>query len=115
MLYSMMGQFSPGLSYLRLELTVVGAIAGAVAATLILPTRTHVFVVHQTAIFFSEVCGVMACGANRTSNTSSTRRLRSASRRPGVPRMRCSRASPIGRLRSPTRCAARQWCATLIA
>jgi uncharacterized membrane protein YgaE (UPF0421/DUF939 family) len=66
MLYSMMGQFSPGLLYLRLGLTVVGALAGAVAATFILPTRTQLFVVHQASIFFGDVSAVMACGARRS-------------------------------------------------
>jgi uncharacterized membrane protein YccC len=52
LLYSVMGQFSPHLLLVRLGLTGVGAAAGVIAATLVLPVRTPVFVARQAAAVF---------------------------------------------------------------
>jgi len=52
LLYSMMGDFSPNVLYLRLGLTTVGATAGVIAAALILPVRTSPFVARQEALVF---------------------------------------------------------------
>jgi uncharacterized membrane protein YccC len=40
LLYDLLGAFSPGLLVLRVEETAIGAVAGALAAVLILPTKT---------------------------------------------------------------------------
>jgi uncharacterized membrane protein YgaE (UPF0421/DUF939 family) len=55
LLYSMMGDFSPNVLYLRLGLTTVGATAGVIAAALILPVRTSRFVARQEALVFKGI------------------------------------------------------------
>ena len=44
LLYSLLGTFTPQLLVLRLEETAIGAVAGAVAAVLVLPTRTRTLI-----------------------------------------------------------------------
>jgi uncharacterized membrane protein YccC len=44
LLYSLLGTFTPALLVLRLEETAIGVLAGAVAAILVLPTRTRTLI-----------------------------------------------------------------------
>ena len=63
-LYGLLGRFSVAFLEVRLLETVIGAIAGAVAALLVLPTRTRGVVAEQAAAFFTPVAGLLRGAAD---------------------------------------------------
>lgn len=58
-LYGLLGRFSVAFLEIRLLETVIGAVAGAVAALLVLPTRTRGVVREQAAAFLAPVAGLL--------------------------------------------------------
>ena len=63
-LYGLLGRFSVAFLEIRLLETVIGAIAGAVAALLVLPTRTRGVVREQVAAFLVPVAGLLRGAAD---------------------------------------------------
>ncbi len=63
-LYGLLGRFSVAFLEIRLLETVIGAIAGAVAALLVLPTRTRGVVAEQAAAFLTPVAGLLRGAAD---------------------------------------------------
>lgn len=63
-LYGLLGRFSVAFLEIRLLETVIGAVAGAVAALLVLPTRTHGVVREQAAAFLAPVAGLLRGAAD---------------------------------------------------
>ena len=63
-LYGLLGRFSVAFLEVRLLETVIGAIAGAVAALLVLPTRTRGVVAEQAAAFLTPVAGLLRGAAD---------------------------------------------------
>ena len=63
-LYGLLGRFSVAFLEIRLLETVIGAVAGAVAALLVLPTRTRGVVREQVAAFLAPVAGLLRGAAD---------------------------------------------------
>jgi uncharacterized membrane protein YccC len=63
-LYGLLGRFSVAFLEVRLLETVIGAVAGAVAALLVLPTRTRGVVREQVAAFLAPVAGLLRGAAD---------------------------------------------------
>ena len=63
-LYGLLGRFSVAFLEIRLVETVIGAVAGAVAALLVLPTHTRGVVREQAAAFLAPVAGQLRSAAD---------------------------------------------------
>jgi uncharacterized membrane protein YccC len=63
-LYGLLGRFSVAFLEIRLLETVIGAVAGAVAALLVLPTRTRGVVREQATAFLAPVAGLLRGAAD---------------------------------------------------
>jgi hypothetical protein len=79
-LYGLLGRFSVAFLEIRLLETVIGAIAGAVAALLVLPTRTRGVVREQVAAFLVPVTGLLRGAADDLRTGTDVRPLAAESR-----------------------------------